>query len=113
MHELSLMQGIIETAMMEAKKADAKKVTKLGLKIGERSGVVADALLFAFEALSKDTLMESAILEIESIPLMGECTNCGHQFKAPGGFLICDQCQGFGKPIAGQELNLEYIEVES
>ncbi|MBF0352492.1 MAG: hydrogenase maturation nickel metallochaperone HypA [SAR324 cluster bacterium] len=111
MHEISLMENIVEIVLREAEKARASQVLKIGLRVGEKSGVVMEALTFAFEVVTKNTVAEGAVLEIEAIPLMGECQNCGHQFHAEDGFLVCDKCQGFAKILSGQELNIDFIEV--
>ncbi len=111
MHEVSLMMSIIDTALKTAEQENAERINRISLQIGAKSGVVIDSLEFAFEMVSKNTIAEKATLEIESIPLRGECLNCGHQFEAEK-FLVCEKCGHFAKAISGQELNIKLIEVE-
>ncbi len=111
MHEVSLMMSIIDTAVKTAEQEQAKRINRIALQIGAKSGVVIDSLEFAFEMVSKNTIAEQATLEIEAIPLMGECLNCGHQFESKE-FLICEKCGNFAKVLSGQELNIKSIEVE-
>ncbi len=111
MHEVSLMMSIIDTALETAEQEKAGRINRIALQIGAKSGVVIDSLEFAFEMVSKNTIAEQAILEIEAIPLTGECVSCGHQFEARE-FLICEKCGNFAKAISGQELNIKSIEVE-
>lgn len=111
MHEVSLMMSIMDTALKTAEREHAKRITKIVLQIGVKSGVVADSLEFAFEMISKNTIAQQATLEIETIPLSGECLVCGHRFISQQ-FLICDKCGNFAKVLSGQELNITRIEVE-
>ncbi|MGK5091929.1 hydrogenase maturation nickel metallochaperone HypA [Deltaproteobacteria bacterium TL4] len=112
MHELSIMNGVLETVLREAEKVKATRVTGIGLKIGERSGVLLEAITFAFDVITRDTIAEGAELKLESMPLMGECPQCELQFRAENGFLMCPQGHEGAILISGQELNLEFIEVD-
>jgi len=105
------MMNILEIAQEEAKRAGAKRIASISLQIGQKSGVVVDALEFAFDVVSKGSSAENAKLLIESIPLRGECLTCGYQFDSDT-FLLCSRCGGYAKIIAGQELNIQSIEVE-
>ncbi len=111
MHEVSLMMSIMDIALKTAKQENAKCINRISLQIGAKSGVVVDSLEFAFDMVTKNTIAENASLEIESIPLRGECLVCGHQFDS-NDFLVCDKCGNFAKAISGQELNIKLIEVD-
>jgi hydrogenase nickel incorporation protein HypA/HybF len=65
MHEMGIASSVIEAVRGEAARRPGARVTKVGLKIGELSGVDRDSLSFCFEALVKDTDLESAVLVIE------------------------------------------------
>lgn len=111
MHELSIMTSILDIVLEEANQASAKKVLSISLQIGAKSGVVIDALEFAFDVATKNTIAEGAKLDIEVVPLKGECASCGHQFTSED-FLVCEKCGGLGKILSGQELKIQSIEVE-
>ncbi len=111
MHEVSIMMSIIETALDVAQKNQAEKILKISLDIGEKSGVVVDALEFAFEAVTRETIAGEAILDIDLIPFEGQCISCGHRFKCDH-FIICEKCGSPGKMISGNELRIKSIEVE-
>ncbi len=111
MHEVSIMMSIMDIAFKTAKEESATRINKISLQIGEKAGVVVDSLEFAFEMVTKNTIAEKASLEIETVPLKGECLVCGLQFVGSD-FLICTQCGNFAKAISGQELNIQSIEVE-
>ncbi len=60
MHELSIMQSALSLALDQARQAGAARVHTIRLRIGALSGVVPDALEFAFEALTPGTMAEGA-----------------------------------------------------
>jgi hydrogenase nickel incorporation protein HypA/HybF len=111
MHEIALMTGIMDTVLTAAQAADARKITAIRLQIGEKAGVVTDALQFAFESVSRHTPAEGATLSIEIVPFQGICLSCNREFKTAE-FLICPDCGGFGRIISGRELKILSIEVE-
>ncbi len=65
MHELGLTQEIVRVCAVRAGEA---KVVRVVVEIGQRSGVLSDAVRFAFEVLSQGTVLEGAVLEIVSPP---------------------------------------------
>ena len=111
MHEVSIMMSIMDIVLKTAEKEQAASVSRISLEIGAKSGVVVDALEFAFDMVTRDTIAENAKLDIELVPLRGECLACGNLFESDE-FLICDKCGNFAKVISGQELNIKSIEVK-
>lgn len=111
MHEVSLMMSIIDLAIDEADKNNGARILHITLEVGEKSGVVVEALEFAFETVTRNTIAEGAGLTIHSIPYRGECVACGQVFES-NDFLVCDKCGNFGKIISGQELRIQSIEVD-
>ena len=61
--------------MQRAERHPDGRITKVGIKIGELSGVDGDALQFGFEVLVKDTECEPLVLDLESIPRMQRCSS--------------------------------------
>ena len=110
-HEVSVMLSILDIAIEEAQKINADKIMGIRLIIGERSGVEVEALKFAFDIVTRNSIAENALLSISLIPFKGECLSCGHRFESVD-FMVCDKCGGFAKVISGQELQIESLEVE-
>ena len=73
MHELSIMESALNLALEQARKNGAVRVHALRLRIGALSGVVPDALQFAFEALTPGTAAEGAELLIDNVPARFWC----------------------------------------
>jgi hydrogenase nickel incorporation protein HypA/HybF len=76
MHEVSLMQNAVDLAVDYALAHDAKRIERLTLRVGELSGVVIEALEFAFDAVTQGTIAESVELCIEKIPAICYCADC-------------------------------------
>jgi hydrogenase nickel incorporation protein HypA/HybF len=110
MHEMSITQSVIDIC---GQNAAGRRVTSVTLEIGELSGVVADAVEFCFEACSKGTLVDGALLHIEQVPGMGRCRDCGLTVAVHAYYDPCPTCGGFGiDVISGEELRVKELEVE-
>lgn len=113
MHEMSLMTGVIDTVETAAEDAGALKVLKISLSVGEMTEAVAEALEFAFEALTDGTIMEGSELEIHYIRPKSHCNACGHEFEHDRFHIGCPECGSIDtKLIAGKELYIDSMEVD-
>lgn len=113
MHELSIVQNILDIAETEAKKNNAAKIIKIRLKIGEMAGVVVDSIRFCFESIKYNTIARDAELLIDHVPLTGRCKNCGVDFRIKDYQFICKNCNGNKvEIIGGKELQVEELEAE-
>lgn len=114
MHEVGLMANALSTACDEAERADARYIRRIVLRVGTASGVVPEALRFAFEALAPGTLAEDADFVVEEVPTQCQCHDCGMSYEPEDIPFLCPCC---GSPHAelssGRELELVSIEVES
>ncbi|MCS6770815.1 MAG: hydrogenase maturation nickel metallochaperone HypA [Kiritimatiellae bacterium] len=112
MHELGIAQGILEAALEAAARERAERIVRLRVKVGELSGVVEEALRFAFEAISAGTRAEGARLEVEVIAVRCYCAQCQREFEAAPLRYECPLCgTPSGEVRAGRELALTEIEV--
>ncbi len=109
MHELSLAQGILDVIRAHT----SNKVVSIRLRIGELSGVVNEALEFAFRAASTATIADGAALLIERVPLTAKCSDCSETFPIHNYCFECPRCKGRNfRVISGRELQIEEIEIE-
>ncbi len=116
MHEVSVAVGMIDELMRIANENNAKKVLTVNLKIGKMSGIVTDSLKFAFDAVKLEyPVLSSTTIEIEEIPLVYECRDCGNRFqKDDMHFPSCPDCGSFNlKILSGEEMNIANLEVET
>ncbi|MBX7223915.1 MAG: hydrogenase maturation nickel metallochaperone HypA [Blastocatellia bacterium] len=113
MHELSIALSLVEMAEEQTRKQGGSQVFSVHLKLGLLSGVVKDALLFAFEAASVGTLVEGATLMIEELPVVVFCPNC-QQEQTPCELFqfFCPVCATPTPEIrSGKELTLVGLEI--
>lgn len=112
MHEMAIAESVFDIAFPLALEND-RKIRKIKLSIGEFSGVVKDALDFAFKVLKKDTPAEEAEIEIEIVRLAANCDLCGEvQCRLNDLKLTCHEC-GRGLLItSGREMRVDYIDLD-
>ena len=114
MHEVSIIQNTLDIAIAETKKKGATKIERLTMNIGELSGVIPEAIQFAFDVLIKDTIAETAQLEIKMIPVICYCQQCDLQFHPQNYIYECPQCWQISTHIlTGRELDLVALVVSS
>lgn len=114
MHEVSMMQNTLDIAISQALQNGAKKIDLLTMNVGELSGVIPEALEFAFDVLIQGTMAEDAQLEINAIPVVCYCPNCDRNFQSDTCIYECPQCQKISTNVLqGQELELASVVVSS
>lgn len=113
MHEFSITQSILAIALEKANEAQASKITKINLVIGELSGIVNECVQFYFDFLSKDTIAAEASLSFERTPNRLRCRNCDTVFSPDNLDWACPNCREQKiEIISGCECRVESIEVE-
>lgn len=106
------MEQALELALEYAHQQNAQKILRLKMRIGAMSGVVPEALEFAFDIVTRDTLAEGAILEIEEVPVVCYCPNCNIEFQPAYLFYECPQCGELSSEVRkGKEIELASLEL--
>jgi hydrogenase nickel incorporation protein HypA/HybF len=113
MHEMGIANSILEAVRTEAKRCPGSRATKVGVRIGELAAIDQDSLRFCFDALILETDLEGLVLEIEWSPRRHRCSRCGEVFAVRGYDFECPKCREYcPQCVAGDELELTYVEVE-
>ena len=113
MHELGVTENIVNIVSAKAGEAQASKVMRINLVVGELSGFVPDCIQFYFDSLSRDTIAEGAVLHFESVPAELRCRDCSTTFHPQDTLWSCPECKGRSIEIfKGRELYIESMEVE-
>lgn len=113
MHEIGIMDQTLEIAIKNAQAQNAKKIKKMTIEIGKISGVVPEALEFAFDVVSKNTIAENADLIINHIPVICYCNYCQKNFSPQEWFFECPNCLEFSNNIIqGKEIKLVSVEID-
>jgi hydrogenase nickel incorporation protein HypA/HybF len=68
MHELGITQELIDTVLEYARRAEARRVGRVVLRIGPQAGVDPESIQFAFQVLARGTIAADAIIELEADP---------------------------------------------
>ena len=71
MHEMAIAEGILDIALDYAQKNGAARIERIGLLLGELSGVETDSLSLCFSSLTADTIAADAVLTWERVPPHG------------------------------------------
>ncbi|MFZ8934537.1 MAG: hydrogenase maturation nickel metallochaperone HypA [Bacteriovoracaceae bacterium] len=111
MHELSIAKAIVESGIEHIKKG--QKVISIHVKVGVLSGVVKEALEFAFPEVCRGTSFEGAQLEIEKVPLLLYCKSCHQLTHSEDIVILCQHCYDTEVEIQeGKEILIQKMEVE-
>lgn len=113
MHELSIMEGVLDMIRENAEQNNISHINKINLVIGKLSMVLPDSLQFCFQALSsQEEMFQNAVLEIEERKTVIHCSVCDRHFTLEDGLcLICPECNGNNVAIiSGREMYLDYYE---
>ena len=92
MHELSVSSAVVDTALRHAA---GRRVTVVTVRIGH----------------PRETLCEGARLEQVLVPARLRCGACAREWDPEDALFRCT-CGGRGEVVAGNELEVESIEVE-
>jgi hydrogenase nickel insertion protein HypA len=115
MHEISLVQGLLQQLAELAQQNKMTKVVSVTMNIGPLSGVVEDSFRFGFDILSKeDELVRGATLIIQTTPVTYRCSQCNYSEKTTGAKPAgCPECgELFLFAEGGDELILQTVEME-
>jgi len=124
MHELSVMNSMINSVLAETEKYGAIEIKKVTLEVGEFSFLAPDQLKFAFDICKKDRKwphMNNA--ELVLLKKRGEIRcDCGYSGVVPRSntevfhqmypLLSCPRCGGTPRDITGKECIIKNIKME-
>ena len=119
MHEVAIMSDIIKAALAELEKYNVLEVEELQLVIGDLTSLGEDQLRFAYEIMTKNTILENSQLIVEAEPVRLKCGGCGyngpantlesdyHEHTVP--ILSCPKCGGGVEITAGESCKISTI----
>jgi hydrogenase nickel incorporation protein HypA/HybF len=110
MHELSVATAVLNTVL---KHADGRPVEVVAMRVGQMRQVVPHSLRFYWEIVARDTICEDSELELTEITTRLQCRDCDFEWEPLIPAFRCPGCEGSEvSVIAGQELEVEHIEVK-
>lgn len=112
MHEVSIMAEALRIAVEAAQASGAQRITGLRLRVGRLSSAVPEAMEFAWDVVRRNTIAETAWLEIESVPAACWCASCRMEFDCSDFLSLCPRChKPSGELRRGQELEIAAVEM--
>lgn len=79
MHEVSVVSGVVDAILSELSGHEVDRVEEVRLAVGKLTFLGHEQLRFAFEILTKDTMLEGAKLEIEEEEVRVRCSACHYE----------------------------------
>lgn len=121
MHEISVMASIIECLLKELEGRNIEKVEAVNLRVGEMTFLGHEQLEFAFDIMTKDTVLEGSKLIIETEEIEVLCNACGYRGgieyaeKNESHFILpilhCPVCGGAVQVLRGRSCTVTSIQV--
>jgi len=106
------MEEAVRVAVATAKSSGGGRILGLRLRVGVMSGVVPEAMRFAFDVVCRDTIAAGARLEIEAVPATCWCGVCRKEFPYADFLSECPRCHNVsGELRQGRELEIAAVEI--
>lgn len=114
MHELPITQAICGLAVQEAERIGASRVCTIRIKMGEYMDYVPVIIQEYFNVVSEGTLAQGARLEVEAVPAVLQCPDCGGESRMERHRMRCPLCGGRRVTlVTGKEFYIDSMEVET
>jgi hydrogenase nickel incorporation protein HypA/HybF len=106
------MENTLAMALKRAAEEGAQRIHRLTMRIGPLSGVVPEALEFAFDVLRQGTIAQEATLDVQRVPILCFCSTCRLEYQPEDLFCECPRCHKPSVDVRqGRELELASLEV--
>lgn len=112
-HEMSIAEGILDISLDTMRQHEGTIIHSVQLDVGLMSGVEPDALLFCWDAITQGSSAEGARLDINRIPITGQCLDCNTIFDVQNRIFICPNCESnIINIMGGRELQVTSIDID-
>jgi hydrogenase nickel incorporation protein HypA/HybF len=123
MHEVSVVSTLVDAVIRELGKYKVKKVNSVTVVIGEMTNLGQEQMSFAYEIVTRNTILEGSEFIIEPEPIEVECDKCGYvgpvKVISDPDFdthsipvLACPECGGPIKVTKGQSCVVRCMDIE-
>ena len=111
MHEIGLCQSVLSVV---EERAAGSRVAGVRLRVGALHRVSPEAFDQNFSLVAAGSLADGAAVEVEIVPVVGHCRDCGHQWEAQDQLPLCPGCESMQVELSGgDELVLESLVTET
>jgi hydrogenase nickel incorporation protein HypA/HybF len=112
-HEVSLIESVVGLVEDERRKQDFARVRLIRLTLGVLGPAEPEALRFCFDAVTRGTIADGALLAIDIVPGAGWCAACCRTMPLEERFAACPRCGRTPLLLtAGDEFRVTEMEVE-
>ena len=113
MHELGVVFHIIDDLKAVAQENNVTSISKVIIELGEVSGVVKEYLTDCWNwACRREELVKDCEMQIETIPGITYCEDCGETYETVKYAKVCPYCGSkHTYLVQGNEFSIKQIEV--
>ena len=125
MHEVSVVSSMVDAILRELENYDVERVEAVNVLIGDLTSLGAEQLEFAYEIVTRGTVLEGSKFNVEREEVRVRCNTCGYEGPADNlesdfldhsiPVIACPKCGGGVEITAGQACrvrNLDIVEAE-
>lgn len=113
MHEMSIAEGIVQVLEEQATAQQYQRVKAVWLEIGPLAMIESEALQFCFDAVTRNTLAEGAVLNIIKLDGLAFCMQCLKEVPVQQRYDSCPECGSHQLQITqGEEMRIKELEVD-
>ncbi len=123
MHEVSVVTSIVDAVIDELSKYNVASVNSVTILVGVLTNLGEEQMKFAYEIVTRGTMLEGSELIMESVPVEASCLSCGYSgpvrtladpdyetHSIP--ILSCPECGGEIKVVKGMECTVKCMDIE-
>ena len=113
MHEMSLVENILQIIEDAALKQQFSQVKTVWLEIGQLACVEQESLRFYFDVVTQDSIARQARLEIIEVAGQALCTQCNQDILIATYHEACPHCGSYALQVTqGNGMRIRELEVE-
>ncbi|AGA68260.1 Zn finger protein HypA/HybF (possibly regulating hydrogenase expression) [Desulfitobacterium dichloroeliminans LMG P-21439] len=112
MHELPIMEDVLNIVVDFGLRNNANKIVKINLRASALSGIIPKWATIFFKMISRDTIAQDAILEFAISPIRVNCRDCFQEsdIQTNPPVFVCSACGSDEVSIlSGRDLRIESI----
>ncbi len=123
MHEVSVVTAIADAVAEELSRRGFSKVNSVTVLVGDLTSLGEEQMSFAWEVVTRGTVLDGSALEFERVPIEVRCGSCGYvgpvrMLEDPDydshavPVLSCPECGGPIEVVRGMECAVKCMDVE-
>jgi hydrogenase nickel incorporation protein HypA/HybF len=113
MHEMSLVEGLLQAVRGEMRAYPEAQVRAVRVRVGQLRQVEPAVLEFCYAAAVRETPLAGSHLDIQMVAATANCDVCGLEFPVGEHWFECPHCHSSGaRLLTGDEMLLTGIDLE-